>query len=135
MEKSTDMRVLAFSPVNLLDILSYCFGHAQPRYYPPRGDSRCQEESRAWTGYPYSCRDTQTTAYPDLRVHLPTSSFPEPAAVVPAFQALSADPCPRTARDQAALQGSPGLPVVPDHLVLRQLPHWMVTPESDFPTS
>lgn len=107
MEKSTDMRVLAFSHVNLLDSLSYGLRHAQPRCCPPRGASRRQRNQEHGRDFPSSCRDTQPTAYPDSRADLPTSSFPEPAEAVPVFQALSADPCSRMAEDQAALQGLP----------------------------
>lgn len=44
-------------------------------------------------------------------------------------------PAQERPQTRPALQGLAGLPVVPDHLVLGQLPHCMVTPESDFLTS
>lgn len=80
--------------------------------------------------FPCNCGDTKAPVYPSLLGFPRTcSSSPKPPVSV------SLTPAQESPQIRLGLQGRAGLPVVPDHVVLHQPSHWMVTPESGFLTS
>lgn len=100
-------------------------------HHSPRVDARCLGLPLQWQGdqahswfWPRNWSDLLGLP----RTWHPRSNLSPPVSL----WLIAAQESPQT---RPALQGLAGLPVVPDRLALRQLPHWTVTPESDFPTS